>query len=216
MSGLLCCYRCFKRKKDESKSKKHNSSPVELDSQQPNTIQKSDESEASVSMPVSTASSNPASKLLDSQSSSHNKQEIQQSNDTPIVEVSSDMAEVATLNPEDTTRKMRPLKTSNSGADITLGLEDADGTTAEVEIDVNDNESEIAPEEIPRGKVRKASIVEKLSKTKASEAYVATVKSSAEQRAKDFEKLLNEHAEIVQEIGRTASAENLTSDERDP
>ncbi|XP_050407313.2 uncharacterized protein LOC126822441 isoform X1 [Patella vulgata] len=213
-------------KQRQTARQKHNSSPVELDP--PNTFHKSDESEANISMPVSTTSVHntyPSTELKDiARQTEKNQGSLQKVDDKSASNFSSDKSMATTethrdssilLHPEET-RKMRPLKTSNSGADITLGLEDVDGATAEVEIDVNDNESEIAPEDIPRGKVRKASIVEKLSKTKASEAYVATVKESAEQRQKDFEKLLNEHAEIVQEIGRTASAENLNSDERDP
>ncbi|XP_046355861.1 uncharacterized protein LOC124134844 [Haliotis rufescens] len=108
----------------------------------------------------------------------------------------------------------RTLKSSSSGADITVGLEKEDGTTDQVEIDdVEEGEAAAEPpeSESPKGNVRKASIADKLVKTKQSEAMIATLKENAEQRQKDFQKLLNEHAEIVQEIGRTASSENLIS-----
>ncbi|XP_041353426.1 uncharacterized protein LOC121371531 [Gigantopelta aegis] len=106
------------------------------------------------------------------------------------------------------------MKTSTSAADIKIGLENEDGTGDTVEIDVADEDT--AVNEIPRGNVRKASIVDKLVKSKESEAKVAMVKETAEQRQKAFEKLLNEHAEIVQEISRTASSENLLEqDKRD-
>lgn len=40
-------------------------------------------------------------------------------------------------------------------------------------------------------------------------------KEDAEQRKKKLEKMLDEHAEIVQEIGRSSSRDNLVEDNRD-
>ncbi|KAK3803780.1 hypothetical protein RRG08_026016 [Elysia crispata] len=112
----------------------------------------------------------------------------------------------------------RPLlKTSNSGADIMLGLETDEGKTAEVEIDSLESD-ELQPEEIPKGRVRKTSIVEKLSKSKESELIALTIMETAGQRQREFEQLINEHQELVHEISRTPSAENIVQSEdgRDP
>ncbi|CAL1534988.1 unnamed protein product [Lymnaea stagnalis] len=109
------------------------------------------------------------------------------------------------------------LTTSNSGADIMLGLETDDGKSAEVEIDSLESD-ELQPEEIPKGRVRKTSIVEKLSKSKESELIALSIMESAGQRQREFEKLISEHQELVQEISRTPSAENIVQSEagRDP
>ncbi|GFR75713.1 hypothetical protein ElyMa_003926800 [Elysia marginata] len=109
------------------------------------------------------------------------------------------------------------LVTSNSGADIMLGLETDEGKTAEVEIDSLESD-ELQPEEIPKGRVRKTSIVEKLSKSKESELIALTIMESAGQRQREFEQLINEHQELVHEISRTPSAENIVQSEdgRDP
>ncbi|GFN76441.1 hypothetical protein PoB_000294700 [Plakobranchus ocellatus] len=111
----------------------------------------------------------------------------------------------------------RRLTTSNSGADIMLGLETEEGKTAEVEIDSLETD-ELQPEEIPKGRVRKTSIVEKLSKSKESELIALTIMASAGQRQREFEQLINEHQELVHEISRTPSAENIVQDDagRDP
>ncbi|XP_059163721.1 uncharacterized protein LOC131946798 [Physella acuta] len=109
------------------------------------------------------------------------------------------------------------LTTSNSGADIMLGLETDDGKSAEVEIDSLETD-ELQPEDIPKGRVRKTSIVEKLSKSKESELIALSIMESAGQRQREFEKLISEHQELVQEISRTPSAENIVQSEtgRDP
>lgn len=109
------------------------------------------------------------------------------------------------------------LVTSNSGADIMLGLETDEGKTAEVEIDSLESD-ELQPEEIPKGRVRKTSIVEKLSKSKESELIALTIMETAGQRQREFEQLINEHQELVHEISRTPSAENIVQSEdgRDP
>ncbi|KAK7104428.1 hypothetical protein V1264_019148 [Littorina saxatilis] len=113
-------------------------------------------------------------------------------------------------------QKPRPkLTASNSGADIMLGLETEEGQSAEVEIDTADQEELMPEAEAPKGRLRKASITEKVIKTKASEAIAAMIKEEAESRQRDFEKLLDEHAELVQEISRTPSSENLIQGERD-
>ncbi|XP_076441603.1 uncharacterized protein LOC143280802 [Babylonia areolata] len=117
-----------------------------------------------------------------------------------------------------TTEDERPrpkLTASNSGADIMLGLETDEGQSAEVEIDTADQEELMPEAEVPKGRVRKASITEKVIKTKASEAMAAMIKEEAESRQREFEKLLDEHAELVQEISRTPSSENLIQGERD-
>ncbi|XP_012938471.1 uncharacterized protein LOC101859859 [Aplysia californica] len=112
------------------------------------------------------------------------------------------------------------LTTSNSGADIMLGLETDEGKSAEVEIDSLESD-ELQPEvflEIPKGRVRKTSIVEKLSKSKESEMIALSIMENAGQRQREFEKLISEHQELVQEISRTPSAENIVQTEtgRDP
>ncbi|CAG5133931.1 unnamed protein product [Candidula unifasciata] len=114
-------------------------------------------------------------------------------------------------------RPRRRLTTSNSGAEIMLGLETDDGKSAEVEIDSLETD-ELQPEEIPKGRVRKTSIVEKLSKSKESELIALSIMESAGQRQREFEKLINEHQELVQEISRTPSAENIVQSDtgRDP
>nr|KAG5712890.1 hypothetical protein BaRGS_007487 [Batillaria attramentaria] len=112
--------------------------------------------------------------------------------------------------------KPRPkLTASNSGADIMLGLETEEGQCAEVEIDTADQDELLPEAEAPKGRVRKASITEKVIKHKASEAMAAMIKEEAESRQREFEKLLDEHAELVQEISRTPSSENLIQGERD-
>jgi hypothetical protein len=119
---------------------------------------------------------------------------------------------------DDMDDRWRPrLTTSSSGADIMLGLETDDGKTAEVEIDSLETD-ELQPEEIPKGRVRKTSIVEKLSKSKESELIALSIMESAGQRQREFEKLISEHQELVQEISRTPSAENIVQSEagRDP
>lgn len=65
-----------------------------------------------------------------------------------------------------------------------------------------------------KGNVRKTSISEKVEKTRLSQAYIETIKENAEKRKKQFEQMLDEHAEIVQEIGRAGSRESL-EDQRD-
>ncbi|BFZ12260.1 hypothetical protein BsWGS_15299 [Bradybaena similaris] len=117
----------------------------------------------------------------------------------------------------DEDRPRRRLTTSNSGAEIMLGLETDDGKSAEVEIDSLETD-ELQPEEIPKGRVRKTSIVEKLSKSKESELIALSIMESAGQRQREFEKLINEHQELVQEISRTPSAENIVQSDtgRDP
>ncbi|KAK0059892.1 myelin transcription factor 1 [Biomphalaria pfeifferi] len=109
------------------------------------------------------------------------------------------------------------LTTSNSGADIMLGLETDDGKSAEVEIDSLETD-DLQPEDIPKGRVRKTSIVEKLSKSKESELIALSLMESAGQRQREFEKLISEHQELVHEISRTPSAENIVQSEagRDP
>ena len=44
---------------------------------------------------------------------------------------------------------------------------------------------------------------------------LCVVQEEAESRQREFEKLLDEHAELVQEISRTPSSENLIQGERD-
>lgn len=96
--------------------------------------------------------------------------------------------------------------------DIHFGVEDEHGREGEVEIDAAEEEHE---EVIPfRGKVRKASITDKVEKSRMSQAYIDTIKEDAEHRKKQLEKMLDEHAEIVQEIGRSSSRDNL-SENRD-
>ncbi|KAL8615657.1 hypothetical protein ACOMHN_034807 [Nucella lapillus] len=98
------------------------------------------------------------------------------------------------------------------------GLQTDKGQRTEVETDTahHDDEDALLPEaEIPKGKVRKGSITDKVIKTKASEAIAAVMKEEAENRQRRFEKLLDEHAELVQEIQRSASSENLIPEERD-
>ncbi|XP_076464684.1 uncharacterized protein LOC143296547 [Babylonia areolata] len=107
------------------------------------------------------------------------------------------------------------LTTSHSRSEIMLGLQTDEGQSAEVEIDSADQEDLMPESEIPKGKVRKASITDKVIKTKASEAIAAVIKEEAENRQRRFEKLLDEHAELVQEIQRSASSENLIPGERD-
>ncbi|KAH9493048.1 hypothetical protein Btru_022629 [Bulinus truncatus] len=89
-----------------------------------------------------------------------------------------------------------------------LGLETDDGKSAEVEIDSLETD-DLQPEDIPKGRVRKTSIVEKLSKSKESELIALSLMESAGQRQREFEKLISEHQELVQEISRTPSAENI-------
>ena len=97
--------------------------------------------------------------------------------------------------------------------DIHVGVEDEHGKEGEVEIDAPEEEHE---EAIPfRGKVRKASITDKVEKSRMSQAYIDTIKEDAEHRKKQLEKMLDEHAEIVQEIGRSSSRDNLAEDNRD-
>lgn len=98
--------------------------------------------------------------------------------------------------------------------DIAFGVEDEHGKQGEVEIDAAEEEEQ--EEVIPlRGKVRKASITDKVEKSRVSQAYIDTIKEDAEQRKKKLEKMLDEHAEIVQEIGRSSSRDNLVEDNRD-
>ncbi|XP_052058542.1 uncharacterized protein LOC127698874 isoform X2 [Mytilus californianus] len=97
--------------------------------------------------------------------------------------------------------------------DIHFGVSDEHGKECEVEIDAPEEEQE---EVIPfRGKVRKASITDKVEKSRISQAYIDTIKEDAEHRKKELEKMLNEHQEIVQEIGRSSSRDNLAEDNRD-
>ncbi|BFZ07590.1 hypothetical protein BsWGS_10629 [Bradybaena similaris] len=125
--------------------------------------------------------------------------------------------------PEDSQRepasgRTRPkLTTSNSGAEIMLGLQTDDGKSAEVEIDSLETD-ELQPEEIPKGRVRKTSIVEKLSKSKESELMALSILENAGQRQREFEKLISEHQELVHEISRTPSTENIVQSDtgRDP
>ncbi|CAC5394386.1 unnamed protein product [Mytilus coruscus] len=85
--------------------------------------------------------------------------------------------------------------------DIHFGVSDEHGKECEVEIDAPEEEQE---EVIPfRGKSR------------ISQAYIDTIKEDAEHRKKELEKMLNEHQEIVQEIGRSSSRDNLAEDNRD-
>ncbi|PVD26523.1 hypothetical protein C0Q70_14200 [Pomacea canaliculata] len=131
--------------------------------------------------------------------------------DIPVTEVEESEGPSTTEN-----QRPRPkLTASNSGADIMLGLETEEGQSAEVEIDTADQEELMPEAEVPKGRVRKASITEKVIKSKASEAMAALIKEEAEMRQREFEKLLDEHAELVQEISRTPSSENLIQGERD-
>uniref|UniRef100_A0A0B7AJV2 Uncharacterized protein n=1 Tax=Arion vulgaris TaxID=1028688 RepID=A0A0B7AJV2_9EUPU len=133
-------------------------------------------------------------------------------------EIISDVLISGDILEESTDSMRRPrLTTSNSGAEIMLGLETDDGKSAEVEIDSLESD-ELQPEEIPKGRVRKTSIVDKLSKSKESELIALSILESAGQRQREFEKLINEHQELVQEISRTPSAENIVQGEtgRDP
>lgn len=98
--------------------------------------------------------------------------------------------------------------------EIVLGLETEDGACAVVEIDDIIDDSSLAPEDIT-GNVRRSSITEKLNKSRESEAKVAEMKIDAEQRQRDFEQLLDEHAELVQNISRSSSSESVNQRERD-
>ncbi|CAG5132527.1 unnamed protein product, partial [Candidula unifasciata] len=71
---------------------------------------------------------------------------------------------------------------------------------------------------IPKGRVRRTSIVEKLSKSKESELIALSILENAGQRQREFEKLISEHQELVHEISRTPSAENIVQSDtgRDP
>ncbi|RUS71789.1 hypothetical protein EGW08_020442 [Elysia chlorotica] len=136
----------------------------------------------------------------------------------PTIEMTSQVLIAGDIMDASESRSPRPrLVTSNSGADIMLGLETDEGKTAEVEIDSLETD-ELQPEEIPKGRVRKTSIVEKLSKSKESELIALTIMETAGQRQREFEQLINEHQELVHEISRTPSSENIVQSEdgRDP
>lgn len=105
-------------------------------------------------------------------------------------------------------------KNTQPTPEIVLGLETADGACAVVEIDDIIDDSSLAPEDIT-GNVRRSSITEKLNKSRESEAKVAEMKVDAEQRQRDFEQLLDEHAELVQNISRSSSSESVNQRERD-
>uniref|UniRef100_A0A0B7AKK1 Uncharacterized protein n=1 Tax=Arion vulgaris TaxID=1028688 RepID=A0A0B7AKK1_9EUPU len=90
-------------------------------------------------------------------------------------EIISDVLISGDILEESTDSMRRPrLTTSNSGAEIMLGLETDDGKSAEVEIDSLESD-ELQPEEIPKGRVRKTSIVDKLSKSKESELIALSI-----------------------------------------
>ncbi|GAB1603506.1 uncharacterized protein LOC115216394 [Argonauta hians] len=105
-------------------------------------------------------------------------------------------------------------KCIKSPPEIVLGLETEDGACALVEIDDIIDDTALAPEVIT-GNVRRSSITEKLNKSRESEAKVAEMKVDAEQRQRDFEQLLDEHAELVQNISRSSSSESVNQRERD-
>ncbi|XP_022330976.1 uncharacterized protein LOC111129131 isoform X1 [Crassostrea virginica] len=94
-----------------------------------------------------------------------------------------------------------------------IEVADEHGKAGQVEIDSPEEELQ---EATPiKGNVRKTSISEKVEKTRLSQAYIETIKENAEKRRKQFEQMLDEHAEIVQEIGRAGSREGLQEDQRD-
>ncbi|XP_062602812.1 uncharacterized protein LOC134264537 isoform X3 [Saccostrea cucullata] len=93
-----------------------------------------------------------------------------------------------------------------------IEVADEHGKAGQVEIDSPEEELQ-EPTPI-KGNVRKTSISEKVERTRMSEAYIETIKENAEKRKKQFEQMLDEHAEIVQEIGKAGSREDL-EDQRD-
>ncbi|XP_055995198.1 uncharacterized protein LOC125650529 isoform X6 [Ostrea edulis] len=101
---------------------------------------------------------------------------------------------------------------SNKKDGFEIEVADEHGKAGQVEIDSPEEELQ-EPTPI-KGNVRKTSISEKVEKTRLSQAYIETIKENAEKRKKQFEQMLDEHAEIVQEIGRAGSRESL-EDQRD-
>ncbi|XP_061164972.1 uncharacterized protein LOC133173920 isoform X1 [Saccostrea echinata] len=93
-----------------------------------------------------------------------------------------------------------------------IEVADEHGKAGQVEIDSPEEELQ-EPTPI-KGNVRKTSISEKVERTRMSQAYIETIKENAEKRKKQFEQMLDEHAEIVQEIGKAGSREDL-EDQRD-
>ncbi|KAK3094050.1 hypothetical protein FSP39_023449 [Pinctada imbricata] len=116
-----------------------------------------------------------------------------------------------------TEEKMMDSKSKNDqnkeNESIAFQVADEDGRAGEVEIDVHDEE---AGDPAPiKGNVRKASISEKVEKSRLSQAYIETIKEDAEQRKMYLEKMLQEHAEIVQEIGQTSDSTGPLEEHRD-
>nr|XP_011444655.2 uncharacterized protein LOC105340345 isoform X5 [Crassostrea gigas] len=109
----------------------------------------------------------------------------------------------------DTMEKTLPKEKKDN---FEIEVADEHGKAGQVEIDSPEEELQ-EPTPI-KGNVRKTSISEKVEKTRLSQAYIETIKENAEKRKKQFEQMLDEHAEIVQEIGRAGSRESL-EDQRD-
>lgn len=109
----------------------------------------------------------------------------------------------------DTVEKTSPKEKKDN---FEIEVADEHGKAGQVEIDSPEEELQ-EPTPI-KGNVRKTSISEKVEKTRLSQAYIETIKENAEKRKKQFEQMLDEHAEIVQEIGRAGSRESL-EDQRD-
>ncbi|XP_033734523.1 uncharacterized protein LOC117323419 isoform X1 [Pecten maximus] len=129
-------------------------------------------------------------------------------------EINTTSENVANMDTIDNSNLSAEQKAANrKGDEFVFGVADEHGKQGEVEIDTADQED--AEQAALKGNVRKASISEKVEKSRVSQAYIESIKENAEQRKKDLEKMLDEHAELVQEISRVASSDNISAEDRD-
>ncbi|KAL5008325.1 hypothetical protein ScPMuIL_013906 [Solemya velum] len=127
--------------------------------------------------------------------------------------------DLLTTEPEEPNTKMNAVAQENGVAHLTTKLADMPKQSS-VEIMIgleNENGEKDAPEidapeidlAVHTPLVRKSSISDRLEKSKASEAYVSSIKENAQRRKKDLERTLSEHADIVAEITRKSSTDDM-------